>query len=119
MLQEMEMAKESAIDRIKKLDAERAKIFEEAKNEALTKAQEGVEELNSLGFHFTLTDGAARKKGKRTRSGLPPKFRHPSNPSLTWAGKGRTPLWMTELIEKGEGKDKEDFLNPERERKIA
>ena len=31
----MLQAKESAVDRIKKLDAERAKIFEEAKNEAL------------------------------------------------------------------------------------
>ena len=113
-MQEMEIAKETAIDRIKKLDAERATIFEEAKNEALTKAQEGVEELNSLGFHFTLTDGAVRKKGKRTKSDLPPKFRHPTNPSLTWAGKGRKPVWMTELIEKGEGKAKEDFLNPDR-----
>jgi DNA-binding protein H-NS len=116
MLQETEMTKESAIDRIKKLDAERAKIFEEAKSEALSKAREGVEELNSLGFHFTLADGAVRKKGKRTKSDSPPKFRHPTDPSLTWAGKGRTPLWMTELIEKGEGKAKEDFLNPDREK---
>ena len=109
-------AKESAVDRIKKLDAERAKIFEEAKNEALTKAREGVEELNSLGFHYALTDGAVRKKGKRTKSDSPAKFRHPTDPSLTWAGRGRTPLWMTELIEKGEGKGKEDFLNPDRAR---
>ncbi len=44
---------------------------------------------------------AGRKKAK-------PKFRHPDDPTKTWAGKGPQPKWMKEEIEAG--RSKEDFL---------
>ncbi len=30
-----------------------------------------------------------------------PKYRHPENPELTWAGRGRQPRWIKEAIEDG------------------
>lgn len=110
------MEKQSALEKIKKLDAERAKIIEDAKAEALTKAQEAVDELNSLGFVYVLSDGSAPKRGKgtRTKSDLAPKYRNPKNPSQVWSGKGRMAGWMAELIENDKKLKKEDFANPER-----
>ena len=55
------MAEKSAIQRIKELDAERASIFEQAKEEALEKAKAAVAELNALGLNYTLSTGAGRQ----------------------------------------------------------
>jgi hypothetical protein len=66
------VAEKSAIQRIRDLDAERASIFDRAKEEALEKAKAAVAELNALGLNYTLTTGtgkAAKRgpgKGKRT-----------------------------------------------------
>jgi hypothetical protein len=66
------MAEKSAIQRIKDLDAERASIFDQAKEEALEKAMAAVAELNALGLNYTLTNSAGRQakagsaKEKRT-----------------------------------------------------
>ena len=66
------MAEKSAIQRIKDLDAERASIFDQAKEEALEKAKAAVAQLNGLGLNYTLTNGAGKAakagpgKGKRT-----------------------------------------------------
>lgn len=30
-----------------------------------------------------------------------PKYRHPTNPDLTWSGKGRRPAWLTDLLLEG------------------
>ena len=60
------MAEKSAVQRIKELDAERANIFDQAKEEALQKAKLAVAELNALGLSYTLTNGAVKqaKTGK-------------------------------------------------------
>jgi hypothetical protein len=55
------VADKSAIQRIKELDAERASIFEQAKEEALEKAKAAVAELNALGLNYTLSSGAGRQ----------------------------------------------------------
>src|ERR1700686_3190580 len=59
------MAEKSAIQRIKDLDAERASIFDQAKEEALEKAKAAVAELNALGLNYNLTNGV----GKRAKTG--------------------------------------------------
>ena len=59
------MAEKSAIQRIKDLDAERASIFDQAKEEALERAKAAVAELNALGLNYTLTNAA----GKQTKAG--------------------------------------------------
>ncbi len=55
------VAEKSAIQRIKELDAERANIFDQAKEEALQKAKLAVSELNALGLSYTLTNGAVKQ----------------------------------------------------------
>ena len=49
--------------------------------------------------------GVTAKKGKRTSklagTKVPPKYRNPSDKSLTWTGRGRMPLWAAELYEAG------------------
>jgi len=42
------------------------------------------------------------------------KFQHPDDETLTWAGLGRRPFWLKDLIEDGSGKSKEDFRVTER-----
>jgi hypothetical protein len=55
------VAEKSAIQRIKELDAERASIFEQAKEEALEKAKAAVAELNALGLNYTLTNAGGKQ----------------------------------------------------------
>jgi len=51
------VAEKSAIERIKELDEERARLFEQAKEEALKKAAEAVADLKALGLNYQLTSG--------------------------------------------------------------
>jgi len=53
------MTDKSAIQRIKELDEERARLFEQAKEEALRRATEAVEDLNALGLNYRLVSGTA------------------------------------------------------------
>ena len=38
---------------------------------------------------------------KPTRAPVPAKYRHPENPSLTWSGRGRKPLWFVAALDSG------------------
>ena len=40
-------------------------------------------------------------KGGTGLSARPPKYRHPENPTLTWSGRGRQPVWYKEAVEAG------------------
>jgi hypothetical protein len=51
------------IARIKELDAERTKLLNDAKKEALSRAQQAVSELNALGFSYSLAQRAVARKG--------------------------------------------------------
>jgi hypothetical protein len=48
----------TVLEKLKALDAQRAQLREDAKKEALDNAEKAVAELNELGFHYTLTEGA-------------------------------------------------------------
>ena len=54
----------SAIQRIKELDQERAALFEQAKEEALRRANQAVEDLNALGLNYRRVTGAAPAENK-------------------------------------------------------
>jgi hypothetical protein len=54
-----QMTDMTAIQRIKELDHERATLFEQAKEEALRRANQAVEDLNALGLKYRLVEGAA------------------------------------------------------------
>lgn len=67
------MAKESALDRIKKLDEERKSILEEAKAEAMKKVDEGLAELKALGFKYRLVaDSDVYDMSTKRRNSKPP-----------------------------------------------
>lgn len=40
-------------------------------------------------------------KGGKRGSVSAPKYRHPENPELTWAGRGRQPRWVKEALQQG------------------
>ena len=49
----------TVLEKLKALDAQRAQLLEDAKQDALDNAKKAVAELNELGFHYTLTEGAS------------------------------------------------------------
>ena len=49
----------TVLEKLKALDAQRAQLLEDAKKEALDNAERAVAELNDLGFHYSLTEGAS------------------------------------------------------------
>jgi hypothetical protein len=61
------MTERSAVERIKDLDDERAKIFDQAKEEALQKATQAVADLNALGLNYRLTIGNAKGDEKQLK----------------------------------------------------
>jgi hypothetical protein len=109
------MAEKSAIQRIKELDEERAKIFDQAKEEALEKAKAAVEELNALGLDYTLLNGerkaarapkkvAASKQGTIKDAPCSVCEFETSPPHDARAHRGQTkkkPFTAAELTEKG------------------
>jgi hypothetical protein len=48
----------TVLEKLKALDAQRAQLLEGAKREALENAEKAVAELNELGFHYSLIEGA-------------------------------------------------------------
>ena len=49
----------SVLDQLKALDEQREKLINDAKAEALAKAEEAVAALNELGFNYRLVEGTA------------------------------------------------------------
>src|SRR2546430_2581929 len=58
--------KQTALQQIKKLDEERAKLLESAKADALARAEEAINELIALGFDYELAE-PARETARKTR----------------------------------------------------
>jgi hypothetical protein len=56
------MADKDPVARIKELDAERAKLIDAAKTEALARAQDAISDLNALGFAYSLAQASVAKK---------------------------------------------------------
>ena len=60
-------------------------------------------QLDELGRRF----GGSPKDlpQRRPYPKVEPKYRNPTNPSETWAGRGRTPRWVVELLATGASLD--------------
>ena len=64
------VAKElTALQQIKKLDEERAKLLDSAKADALARAEEAINELIGLGFEYELTAYGTKAKAKPRKAG--------------------------------------------------
>jgi hypothetical protein len=55
----------TVLEKLKALDAQRAQLLEGAKKEALDNAEKAVAELNELGFHYSLVEGASTPSAAR------------------------------------------------------
>ena len=76
------MTDKSAIQRFKELDQERAALFEQAKEEALRRATQAVEDLNALGLNYRLMGGdtpANKNAGKKPEGASADKKRPPGS----------------------------------------
>jgi hypothetical protein len=49
----------TVLEKLKALDAQRAQLLEGAKKEALDNAEKAAAELNELGFHYSMVEGAS------------------------------------------------------------
>ncbi|MEE9363077.1 MAG: H-NS histone family protein [Cellulophaga sp.] len=105
--------KELTLDKLKVLSLQDLLSFQKILDEAITvrtitEKAELLEKMNALASEsgFTL-DELIGKNSKQSKNSVKIKYRHPSNASLTWTGRGRTPKWVNELI--ASGKNKEDF----------
>ena len=83
------MSEKTAIQRIKELDQERATLFEQAKEEALRRANQAVEDLNALGLKYRLVMGTGAE-GNRGAG------KKPQEIGLAGADKKRPPGYRKE-----------------------
>jgi len=58
------MASPTALEQIRKLDEQRGKLLDNAKAESLLRVQEAIDELNKLGFSYSLSENG-RGRGRR------------------------------------------------------
>jgi len=79
----------------------------EAQMESARKAQ--VQEVRAkidallANAKLTLDDVYPRRGGKGAkgaRAAVAPKYRNPENPSQTWSGRGKRPVWFNEALKK-------------------
>jgi hypothetical protein len=106
------------LEKLKALDAQRAQLLEGAKKEALDNAERAVAELNELGFHYSLIEGAstasparaprkasAQAPKRQTRGEPCPICRFKTEPHhdgrMHRSQKTKKPFTVEELMEKG------------------
>jgi DNA-binding protein H-NS len=88
---------------IPELDALRTHL-----NETLTAKIEAEEAAIQERLAALAVIKSGRKNGGQNGSEKsPPKFQHPQNATLTWAGRGAQPAWLAEEVAKG--RKLEDF----------
>jgi DNA-binding protein H-NS len=85
---------------LRKKVGERQAYFEQKLSELSGYASKKVKALRAA----TTRNG---RKGKRAKA--PPKYRSRKDSSVTWSGRGMTPVWMREEM-KGTKLKKDDFL---------
>lgn len=67
-------------------------------------------QLSELGGYAPKKAGSLRIDGRKAKRGpAAPKYRSKKNKSVTWSGRGITPIWMREEM-KGTKFTKDDFL---------
>ena len=58
------------------------------------------------GYAISELFGKTRKNDAGTKGKVAPKYRNPDDASDTWTGRGRMPLWMKGLTDKGAKREK-------------
>lgn len=81
------------------LDAIPAELKRREK-ETKVKLRQELEEL-ARKHGFSLDELLGEHKPTKVKGSVAPKYRHPTDASLTWAGRGRKPLWVSSLLDAG------------------
>ncbi len=95
-------------DLLKKIPAEIKRRTEEATNAAREAA---IEKLKAIAREhgYSLEELAGTKKPRKSSAGVrkpvAPKYANPMNPSETWTGRGRKPLWVQAALNQGKSLD--------------
>ena len=96
-------------DLLKKIPAEIKRRTDEAQNAAKEAA---IEKLKAIaqehGFTLEELTGKRKTKGAGSRGLQEPvaaKYANPDNPSQTWSGRGRQPVWVRDALASGKTLD--------------
>ncbi len=96
------------INDLKELIANAEKAIERKAKEELKKARAAAAETAKK-FGFTLDELTGTKPAaKTTKQKTAPKYANPADPSQTWSGRGRQPVWYKDAL--AAGKKPEDML---------
>jgi len=90
---------------VKDLLALEAAVQDAIANRKLAEKSEVKEKLQALaeksGYSVDELFGKARRVTGGGKGSVAPKYRNPANAAETWTGRGRMPLWIKALTEKG------------------
>jgi DNA-binding protein H-NS len=68
-----------------------------------------LQQMRELAASIGMTPEELLGPGDKARAGkVEAKYRHPDDPALTWTGRGKRPIWLTEAL--AAGKSLDDFL---------
>lgn len=88
-----------SLDELQALKKDVEKAIATFRDRQMQAARAELEALaREKGFSLTEIVGTT---GKKTRKPSVAKYRHPENPALTWAGRGRQPGWVKEALAQG------------------
>jgi DNA-binding protein H-NS len=93
-----------------RIDAEKRELEERLAK--LNRRSTSEPRINPAGLQVT-----ERRKIRRKYPPVLPKFQNPSNPSETWAGRGKQPRWLVSQLKAG--RKMNDFLIDRAKRKRA
>jgi len=103
------MAKANSID-LSKLSIEDMEILaKEIETEIVTRREAEKErvlqQMRELAASIGATPETLFGKGGKAAKEVAVKYRHPDDPSLTWTGRGKRPLWLAEALAAGKTLD--------------
>lgn len=88
-----------SLDELLSLQKQVATEIDSRRSAEKAKAQQEILALASrYGLAVQFAGGSAPKAAKAPKTGgsVAPKYRHPQDSSLTWTGRGRSPVWVAE-----------------------
>jgi len=99
------MAKSNSVDLSKLSIEELQALIQDAQSEIVARREAErdrvLQQMRELAGSLGMTLEEVVKGQKGGPGSVPPKYRHPDNPALTWTGRGKRPGWVTEWLSSG------------------
>ena len=96
---ESKQLKSMSIDQLMDLHQRVQSMLADKLQAEKTKIEERLRRIKSVG------GGLSRDRVRRPYPPVPPKYKNPKNPTETWSGRGKQPLWVREQLEAGKKLD--------------